>query len=219
MGNYIDDHVKLCKKYLPEADLLFVNDFSSDNTSDKIAANSIATINLEKHSGKAAALRAGFNYALEKNYAAVITIDSDMQHAHSTLPSFIKAFSAGANLVLGRRSFRPESMPRMRILSNSLSSGLVSKLVGFKVTDSQCGFRLVSREYLETTSTSNGFQFETEFLVHAIWQGAKALEVDIPTIYNQSKSSMKYVNDTVKFSLLFFQLFKEKALGHYANKK
>lgn len=196
-----------------------MDDASTDATVALLGKANANVVCLDRHAGKAAALQRGFRYALAKNYDAVITIDSDLQHAHSVLPNFLQKFEDGAELVLGRRAFARGKMPRMRILSNWLSSGLVSRLAKRHVADSQCGFRLIGKNYMNTEAKAAGFQYETEFLVRALWRGASYAEVDIPTIYNGAKSSMKYLSDTVKFSLLFMRLFALKLLRKHDSEK
>jgi glycosyltransferase involved in cell wall biosynthesis len=216
---YLEEHYARCCEFHPVADILFVNDGSTDATGELLSKLGVKTISLEAHFGKSEALKAGFQFAIQHGYDAVITMDSDLQHAHKMVPHFVADFKKGSTLVLGKRNFQMAAMPFARILSNSLSSGLVRLLTNKQVSDSQCGFRLIAKDYLDISVNSRGFQFETEHLVHACWSGATVSEIAIPTIYNQSKSAMKYGQDTLKFSLLFFRLFKEKIFRTYAKKK
>ena len=76
----------------------------------------------------------------------------------------------------------------------------LNTLVKNRIFDSQCGYRrykislLSDKEFKE-----NGFQFESEILLKCINKDISIKHIDIPTIYNNSKSSIKNISDTFKF--------------------
>ena len=91
-------------------------------------------------------------------------------------------------------------MPIHRILSNTLTSFIISTLKNKKIKDSQCGFRRYKTSSINIESFNEyGYLFETELLLNNIHEKSKNENVPISTIYNDSKSSINNVGDTIKF--------------------
>ncbi len=177
----------------------------------------ITQVRHEQNEGKGAALRRGFAYFLEtKEVQAVLTIDADLQHPPEHIPEFLRAFERGeGDLIIGFRKRDPKVMPLHRILSNFLTSRIISGMMGQKINDSQCGFRLYSRKVLENViPRENRFHLESEFVIRSGWQGFKIGGVAIPTIYNDAPSAIRHIPDTLNFITLIFKLSLERIKGH-----
>ena len=91
----------------PQVDLLIVDDNSPDGTADlvKQTATSDSRIHLLSRPGKAglgAAYRAGFAWALERDYQVVVEMDADGSHQPEQLPRLLAAID-DADLVIGSR--------------------------------------------------------------------------------------------------------------------
>ena len=200
-------HIEALNKGADNIDVLLIDDCSSDDTLRIIKQSNFKIEHFSRRRGKARALKYGFEYASDNKYDAVITIDSDLQHDHNYINEFIKDFESGqGDYLIGKRKFSISQMPLSRIFSNFLSSKILSKLSGFELKDSQCGFRLIDAQYYSLEVESDGFQFESEHLVKSAWLGARISHINIPTVYNGALSSMKYVKDTFKFIRLFIRL-------------
>ena len=165
---------------------------------DESSSNMLKILRNKTNKGKGYTLKESFNYALINNYTHILTIDSDMQHDPSLISKFLK-IEPNILLVIGRRYFT-KPMPLHRRLSNHLTSSIISFLVKNRISDSQCGYRrykislLSDKEFKE-----NGFQFESEILLKCINKNSSIEHINIPTIYNDSKSSIKSMPDTLKF--------------------
>ncbi|RMH84214.1 MAG: glycosyltransferase family 2 protein, partial [Calditrichaeota bacterium] len=167
--------------------------------------------------GKGAALRTGFDFFLRfPHTVAVITLDADLQHPPERIPAFLEAFEQGrGELILGRRRRELRCMPVHRILSNTLTSWIISLMIGRRIRDSQCGFRLYSRQVLERIPTrENRFHLESEFVIRCGWAGMAIGQVPVPTIYNGAPSAIRNLPDTWNFITLIFRLLKERMLGY-----
>lgn len=162
-------------------------------------------------------MRRGFAHFLErKEVRAVLTLDADLQHPPEYIPVFLRKFEeGGGEVIVGSRQRNPKVMPLHRILSNTLTTLIISAMIGQKVGDSQCGFRLYSRRTLESISLNETrFHLESEFLIRSGWQGFKIGSVPIPTIYNDAPSAIRNIPDTLNFISLVFRLLKERIGGH-----
>ena len=181
--------------------IVVVDDGSSDDTS-RIAADAGAVVIRHEHNrGKGAALRSGFEYVLASTRSdSVLTMDADLQHDPAEISKFLAAWeSGGTDLVLGCRRFG-SGMPIHRILSNVITSSLVSARTGVRIRDSQTGFRLIAREVLSSIKLeSDGYEAETEFLIKAARRGFRISTVPIATIYGTAPSHMTHWKTTKRF--------------------
>jgi glycosyltransferase involved in cell wall biosynthesis len=183
-------------------DILVVDDGSSDDTARVARESGVEVIVHQVNRGKGAAIRTAIAWALERGYGAALFMDADGQHDPAEIPRFADCYVATrADLIIGSRMAENRAMPLVRKLSNRFSSLLVSLLAGTPVTDSQSGYRLLSARLLERLreSGSSGFDFETEMIIDAIWEGMRYCEVPISCIYADEKSHYHPIRDSAQF--------------------
>lgn len=180
--------------------VLVVDDGSTDDTVQIAKAAGAEVLLQSPNQGKGAALRAGFRWALEREYEAVITLDADGQHDTDEIPLFLKSSAEGqGDLIIGARDF--SQMPFARRLANTSGTWLFSWALGQRVQDNQSGYRLVSRRLMEYVLLSNeeGFEFEVEMIVDCARGDFKMDWVGIRTIYAGESSHIQPWKHTVKF--------------------
>jgi hypothetical protein len=86
-------------------------------------------------------------------------------------------------------------MPRLRYCSNTLSSKLISWIIGARVYDIQCGYRLYESSILSRlTFEETGFNFETEVVAKAVRAGIKVGNVPVRCIYEHGTEKSNYRN-------------------------
>lgn len=183
-------------------DVFVVDDGSTDDT-EKIANEAGAIVlRHRKNEGKGFALRNGFNYILNLDYDAIITMDGDGQHSVKDIQEFITAAQTNTaiGVIVGNRMFNIKDMPFIRILTNIFMSFIISIFCRQEVSDTQCGFRLVKRVVLENIRllTSN-FEIESEMLIRASRLGYKISSIPIETIYQVKSSKISPIIDTFRF--------------------
>lgn len=188
--------------YVQSSLILVVDDGSVDRTSEAASKLGVRVLQHPNNLGKGAALRTGFDEI--KKYPgvnSVITMDADLQHSPNDLPQFLEARrSDAANVYVGYRRRRRTEMPVTRRMSNSITSWLATARTGVPILDSQCGFRLIGREVLESVSLdSNGYEAETEFLIKAARHGFRIEFLPIQTIYADERSYMSHWKTTKGF--------------------
>jgi glycosyltransferase involved in cell wall biosynthesis len=172
--------------------VLVVDDGSTDDTLARAAAAGATVIGQHPNQGKGAALRAGFRWALEHGFEAVVTLDADGQHDPAEIPSFLAARERTvADLIIGRRDF--SRMPPIRRLANRLGGIALSWAAGRDIPDNQSGYRLLSRRLMEAVaaSTEAGFEFEIEMITTCIRAGYRLDWVPIRTIYAGEPSHIR----------------------------
>ncbi|MDT7551714.1 MAG: hypothetical protein QOI16_250 [Pseudonocardiales bacterium] len=130
----------------PDAAVLVVDDGSTDATASRAAAAGALVMRLPFNLGVGGAMRAGYRYAHERGFAAVVQVDADGQHDAAEIAHLLAI--ADADVVIGSRfagrgdyAVRGPRRWAMRLLSAGLTS-----IVGTSVTDPTSGFRLVHRQ-------------------------------------------------------------------------
>ncbi len=209
-ANTIGLLIKEIRTYLPEVFVFIVDDGSTDNPAREIkSSRNIVLLRHSENRGKGAALKTGLQKALTQGFQSAIFMDSDLQHPPCLLPKFIQKHShQKVDFILGRRYFKPGIMPGHRILSNLITSLLISIRVNKRVHDSQCGYRLINLQGINPADyTARGFQFESEFIIKALLQDKTYTDLKIPTIYNKSMSSINNLMDTFRFLGLFIKSY------------
>ena len=195
----------LIKHLLPLVnEVVVVDDGSTDNTAEEAKAKGAQVLRHPKRMGKGAALRTGFQYALNEGFHAVITMDADGQHDWREIPRFIQASREGeAGIIIGNRMGDVHNMPVVRLWTNRVTSWLISCLSHQRIEDSQSGYRLIMTKVLRDVKlvTSN-FDTESEILVKASRQGYRMQSIPIRTIYLDESSKIKPLLDTFRFAKL-----------------
>jgi len=198
-GGRIGPVVSEVLKYMPH--VIVVDDGSPDNTSSEAEQAGAIVIRHEVNRGKGAALDTGFRAARERGYDFVVTMDGDGQHAAADVPCFIEAYTRTAVPVwVGSRMSDTKTMPFVRRMTNRFMSWLLSREMGQRVPDTQCGFRLYKVDVVpELPLESARFAAESEILMELSHKGVKIGSISIATIYGSEKSKIHPVKDTVRF--------------------
>ncbi|HWG95232.1 MAG TPA: glycosyltransferase family 2 protein [Mycobacteriales bacterium] len=132
---------------LPQADVLVVDDASTDRTRQAALGAGVRVLSLPINLGVGGAMRAGYRYALRFGYDVVLQVDGDGQHDPRDAPALLAALDDGADVVIGARfagtgeyDVRGPRRWAMRLLASSLS-----RRTGTRLTDTTSGFRACSR--------------------------------------------------------------------------
>ena len=180
--------------------VLVVDDGSNDETLVLAAAAGATVVCHDKNLGKGRALVTGFNWAMERGYDAVLSLDADGQHDPNEIPKFLKAYREDAgDLIIGQRNFR--QMPFPNRYANLIGTWLLTLALKHRIYDNQCGYRLHTRKLLESLDLiSSGFELEVEVVVRAVCKGFQIGWVPIRTIYGTGKASYFHpFHDTRRF--------------------
>lgn len=202
-ATHIAEVVRGTRAHLP---LLVVDDGSTDDTATLAERAGATVLRQAPNQGKGAALRAGFSYALERDYGAVLTLDADGQHDPAEIPRFLRAYGEGsADLIIGARTFR--DMPVHRRIPNTVGTWALSWAIGQPIRDNQSGYRLISRRLVEALldGVESGFEFEVEMIVTCVQRGFALDWVPISTIYAGESSHIHPWQHAVNFLRIVWQ--------------
>lgn len=138
----IADVISKVRTHRPDADILVVDDGSTDATADLAREAGAVVVSLPFNVGVGGAMRTAFLYAVRHEYEAVVQVDADGQHDPADLDRVLDGLD-DADVVVGTR-FHPDSMylvggPRrwaMVLLSKTLS-----RMNRATISDPTSGFR------------------------------------------------------------------------------
>jgi glycosyltransferase involved in cell wall biosynthesis len=193
--------IRLTQTYVDH--VLVIDDGSSDQSAEVSKNAGAMVIQHPINMGKGAACRSGFYAAKALDADAVITLDSDGQHDPADIPNFLVAYNSTypkVSMIVGNRMNHTDSMPKVRYLTNTFLSKLISSLARQSIPDSQCGFRFIHKDLLSSIDFENNrFDAESEILVRAARAGFKIGQCPIKTIYGNQYSKIHVIKDTYRF--------------------
>jgi len=188
---------------VPDADLLVVDDNSPDGTgelADKLAAEDshVRVLHRPGKGGLGAAYLAGFSWALEQDYGAVVEMDADGSHQPEQLPILLDALRQ-ADLVLGSRwvpGGRVLNWPKSREALSRGANIYARLMLGIPLKDATGGYRVYRAATLRAIGLaeieSQGYCFQVDLALRALHAGLRVVEVPITfveRIHGSSKMS------------------------------
>ena len=187
--------------------VIAVDDGSTDGTAQAIKNSGADFISSTVNEGKGAAIRKGFDWVVQNDYAAVIVMDADGQHSPDQLDDFLRALGSGdADVVVGNRMNDPKGMPLIRRCTNRGMSGVISLIAGQTVPDTQCGYRALTQRALQKIRLhTDRFEIESEMLMVAGRKGLRIKSVPIVSVYNDETSHIRPWQDTIRFMRFLFK--------------
>jgi glycosyltransferase involved in cell wall biosynthesis len=131
---------------LPHVTVLVVDDGSTDRTAEVARGAGAIVAVLPFNLGVGGAMRTGFRYAVENGFDVVVQIDADGQHDPAGVPALVAELKS-ADLVLGARfAGHGEYVSRgPRRWAMFVLAGVLSRMVGTKLTDTTSGFKASGR--------------------------------------------------------------------------
>ena len=183
------DNIKI---HMPSADILVINDGSSDFTSKVAKTREVLVMDLPFNLGIGAAMQTGYKFAQQGNYDIAVQCDGDGQHPPYQIKHLIspllenKADIVVGSRFLGKFGYRSSFSRQVGII---LFSWLLSLITKTRLTDTTCGFRAINKK----TITSFSFYYpcdypEVEALVLAHKEGLRITEVPV-RIYPRKQGS------------------------------
>lgn len=193
--------------------LLVVDDGSTDATANIAGCLPINVIHHRSNRGKGAALRTGFDWALEHCFSGVITMDADGQHDPSAIPLLVEtARERRVDLLIGSRYCQFQEMAGLRAFWNRFGVWCVRRRTGLAVSDSQSGLRYYSARLLrDVRLTSTGYDLEMEIVMKAWRQGFAVDSVPVAARVADGRATSHYrpVRDTWNICMTFLRFMRK----------
>ncbi len=195
---------KLSAAY-PEAEILVVNDGSSDATAEVCRQHGVQVVEHPYSKGNGAAIKSGAR-AASGEY--IVFRDGDGQHDPADIAKLLYKVEEGYDMVVGARGSRDDQASLARWSANSLYNWLASWMVNRKIDDLTSGFRIVRRsKFLNFLYLlPNGFSYPTTSTMAFFRAGYSVGFVPISVSRRLGKSHINVLRDGVRFFLIIFKI-------------
>ena len=142
---------------LPHADILVVDDGSTDNTAPEAESAGALVIRHPFNLGIGGAVQTGLKFAKQHDYDVVVRLDGDGQHNPRDIPALYSLLHTGhVDVVIGSRFLDTTCrmhIPLLRRLGIYTFAVLVSLLTGHRATDTTSGFFVLNRRAIGALAT------------------------------------------------------------------
>jgi glycosyltransferase involved in cell wall biosynthesis len=145
-----DELTQTLVQYGRSYELLIVDDGSTDDTFDQLAALQardprLHVIRFRRNFGQTAAFAAGFAHARGR---LVVTSDGDLQNDPRDIPAMVKLIDEGNDIVCGWRKDRKDTFVNRR-LPSVLANKLISWATGVELHDYGCSLKVYRTEVVK----------------------------------------------------------------------
>lgn len=186
-------------------ELIVIDDGSSDQTAAALAGMNITVVRNPSNLGKGKSLARGSELALERGASLLVTLDADGQHRPEDIPRLRDAAHRyPGHIVIGYRLADRTAIPTSRYLANRFANFWIAWAAGYRILDSQSGFRVYPADLLARLPAklrdAEGFVYESQILIEAAHLGVRSVFVPIAAVYSASArpSHFKGIRDVLK---------------------
>ena len=204
-----------------ETEVIVVDDGSTDQTT-KIASEKdrkkLRILRNDENRGKGYSVRRG---VLEAKGTWILFTDADLSAPIEELDRLLGAINNGADIAIGSRAVDRSKIlvhqSRFREQGGIAFNWAVQLILGLRLQDTQCGFKLFRREKVVEVferQTIQGFGFDPEILFLAKKRGLEIREV--PVVWSNDESTkVRFLRDGVGMFLDLLRIRWRWATGVY----
>ena len=185
-------------------EIVFADDGSTDRSRklvEECGHERIRVVGYAKNRGKGCAVRCGMLAA--KGDIRLFT-DCDLAYGTEIIRTLYDKFTAaGCDVMIGSRNLSGDGYEGYTMLRRIVSKTYIRVLCtigGFKLSDSQCGFKAFSAKAAEDVFSrceTDGFAFDFEAILFATRLGYKIAELPVKII-NHRESKVNVLSDSIR---------------------
>ena len=200
----IGEVVAAAREAWPDAEVIVVNDGSTDDTGDVAAAAGASLVTHPESLGNGAAVKAGARAAQGD---IIAFMDGDGQHDPRELGALLQKLDEGYDMAVGARDSGSHANVG-RLFANGLYNGIASMLTGRRIPDLTSGFRVARaklfKEFLYLLP--NGFSYPTTITMAFLRSGYPVTFEPIKAAKRVGKSHIRPIHDGVRFFAIIFKI-------------
>lgn len=194
------------KTTFPEAEIIVVNDGSTDNTAGICELNQVKVVTHVYSMGNGAAIKTGARVA---GGDILVFMDADGQHDPADICRLIAKLDAGYDMAVGARHMDTHASLARR-LGNMLYNRLASLMTGYPIEDLTSGFRAArSRHFRKFLYLlPNKFSYPTTSTMAFFRSGLPVAYVPIRAMNRSadSKSHIRLFHDGLRFLIIIMKI-------------
>ena len=188
----------------PDAEVIVVDDGSSDETSAQARQSGATVVSHPESLGNGAAIKSGARAA---NGDVIAFMDGDGQHSAAELEPLLQRLDDGFDMAIGARDSQSHASLG-RLFANGLYNGIASLMTGRQILDLTSGFR-VARAHLFKQFLyllPNGFSYPTTITMAFLRNGYPITFESIPVAKRVGKSHIRPLRDGIRFLIIIFKI-------------
>lgn len=178
--------------------ILVIDDGSTDRSPQVAAEGGAEVLSMGYVAGVGAALRAGFELAVERGFDVVVVMAGNNKDSPEEIPRLLDPIAEDrADFVQGSRFLAKNphfgAMPLYRRIATRIHPLLFSLVIGQRVTESTNGFRAIHRRVLEDERIDlrqdwlDEYELEPYLYLRAARVGHRIAEVPVSKVYPPKK--------------------------------
>jgi dolichol-phosphate mannosyltransferase len=221
--NQIDSAIRGLPEFVDH--IIVIDDSSKDKTHitvNNISNPKITLLRNDINLGVGGAMVVGFRKGLELGGDIFIKYDGDGQMDPTKMIDLINPLFNGFDYAKGNRFLHSDEldlMPKIRLIGNFFLTFFTKLASGYwKIFDPQNGYIAIKRDFLEKMSLDQLYKryfFENDMLVNLNILKAKVIDVSMPAIYSNEKSSLKVSQILLTFPFLLLNRFIHRIYKKY----
>lgn len=188
----------------PDAEIIVVDDGSTDNTARVAEAAGATVVRHPESLGNGAAVKSGARAA---SGDIIAFMDGDGQHDAAEFESLLAKLDEGYDMVIGARDAGSHANVG-RLYANGIYNVVASWLTGRRIPDLTSGFRVVRaglfRKFLYLLP--NGFSYPTTITMAFLRSGYPICFESIPVAKRIGKSHIRPLRDGMRFFVIIFKI-------------
>jgi glycosyltransferase involved in cell wall biosynthesis len=191
----IGETIRRIRENLPGVDVVVINDFSSDRTTEVAERHGARVVELSCNLGYGGAIQTGFKVALAHGYDVVIQMDADGQHSPEDARALLAPVLDGdadvsiGSRFLGRTTYR---VPGLRRLGMRVFGLIVTFVTRRRFSDPTSGYQAMNRRAMQFFAHDN---YPSDFpdadtIILLVLAGFRVQEVPVTMLPRTAGSSM-----------------------------
>ena len=194
----------LIKEAQPTAEILVVNDGSTDLSAEICHQFKVNVVSHPKPLGNGAAIKTGARNATGD---VIVFMDADGQHRPEDIQRLLDKLDEGFDMVVGARQPSTHASKK-RLLGNTVFNKLASFMTGQKIEDLTSGFRAVRAKHFKKFLylLPNGFSYPTTSTMAFFRSALPVAYIPIHAGKREGKSKIKLAKDGLRFFVIILKI-------------